>query len=206
MVVNISVLVFLGYAVFRSDGPVWNAFREYSDTRERNAIIEGLLEERGGERHLANGNPPVVVAFIDFQCSYCRSMHETLRIAEAEPELDIIMVHLPLAVIHPLAVPAAITSICAEAQGYGSIVNALLLSTSNWINDSDWGLLAREAGISDLEKFEECLIAQDTRRELSRHMDIAARLGIKATPTFVSYGGVHRGIATLDELLELTRE
>ncbi len=98
----------------------------------------------------------MVVEFTDFQCPYCRDMHYILRSAVADGELGVVVMHFPLERIHPLAKPAAKASLCAEAHGSASVMNLLLMSTRSWMDDSDWGRLARDAGIPDLEVFDEC--------------------------------------------------
>ncbi len=85
-------------------------------------------------------------------------------------------------------------------------MNHLLMSTRDWMDDSDWLRLARNAGIPDLEQFEECLISSSTEQELAQHISLARDIGISGTPAFVSSsGGVHRGTATLDELVQLAK-
>ena len=143
-VVNVAVLLFLGYAVFGSDGPLRKRIREYSTTREARAVVRELLEGLPAEGSAMDGRPPTVVEFTDFQCPFCRDMHDILRGAVADGELGVVVMHLPLERIHPLAKPAAKASLCAEAQGSASVMNHLLMSTRSWMDDSDWGRLARD--------------------------------------------------------------
>ena len=69
----------------------------------------------------------------------------------------------------------------------------------------DWGRLARDAGVPDLRQFEECLDAPGTEQELRGTSQSQRKIGVRATPTFVSYGGVHSGVATFQELVQLTK-
>ena len=56
----------------------------------------------------------------------------------------------------------------------------------------DWGRLARDAGVPDLRQFEECLDAPGTEQELRGTSQSQRKIGVRATPTFVSYGGGRR--------------
>ena len=133
-------------------------------------------------------------------------MHDVLSRGVAESRFDLVVMHLPLERIHPLAKPAAKASLCAEAQRNAAEMNHLLMSTSDWMDNTDWSRLAHDAGIPDLLRFEECLDAPGTAHELARHVAVARDIGITGTPAFVSHGGVHRGVATLEELVQLAKK
>lgn len=196
---------FLAYAVFGSDGPLRTRVQEYSVERERRTVVRDLIEGQVSRTPTGDGTSPTVVEFVDFQCPYCRDMHEMLRRAEAEGRLRVVLMHLPLERIHPLANPAAKASLCAEAQGSAESMNHLLMSTRGWMEEADWGRLARAAGVPSSDAFETCLEAQATEDELARHVAVARSIGVRATPTFVSYGGIHSGVATLEQLVDLAR-
>lgn len=204
-VVNIAVLLFLGYALLGSGSPVRTKIREYVAAREERMAARKMLQQLSFEGRGAT-EPPTIIEFTDFQCPYCRDMHGVLREGRARGEFNLVIMHFPLELIHPLAKPAAKASLCAEAQQFADEMNHLLMSTRDWMDDADWRRLAREAGVSDLTQFEECLDAPGTERELARHFAVAKDIGISGTPTFVSYGGIHSGMATLDELRQLAKK
>ena len=202
--VNVAVLLFLGYAVLGPRGPLRLAIQESTSAFEARRGAQDLLEQLASDGRVAGGRP-TIIEFIDFQCPYCRSMHDALMRGVAESKFDLVIMHFPLEQIHPLAKPAAKASLCAEAQGSAKEMNELLLSTNDWMSDTDWGRLARDAGVPNLRQYEECLHARGTEQELARQGAVADDIGISATPTFVSYGGVHSGVATLEELVQLTK-
>ena len=203
-VVNVAVLLFLGYAVLGPRGPLRMALQDYTSARQARMAAHGLLEQLASEGRVA-AERPTIVEFTDFQCPYCRDMHDVLMQGVAESEFDLVIMHFPLEPIHPLAKPAAKASLCAEAQGSADEMNDLLMSTRDWMDDTDWERLARDARVPDLKQFEECLYAPGTEQELARHLAAAEQLGVRATPTFVSHGGVRSGVATLEELVQLTK-
>lgn len=203
-VVNVAVLLFLGYAVLAPSGPLGLAIREYTSARDARIAAQDLFEQLASEGRVA-AERPTIIEFTDFQCPFCRDMHDVLKQGVAESKFDLVIMHFPLEQIHPLAKPAAKVSLCAEVQGYADEMNDILMSTRDWMDETDWGRLAHEAGVPDLKQFEECLDAPATEQELGRHIATAADIGVRATPTFVSYRGVRSGVATLEELVQLTK-
>ena len=135
-VVNVALLLFLAHAVFGSDGPLRKMAQQYSAERERRAVVKDLIEGQVSQTPMGDGTLPTVVEFVDFQCPYCRDMHEMLRRAVTEGKLRVVVMHLPLERIHPLAKPAAKASLCAEAQGSAQLMNHPLMSTRIWMEDS----------------------------------------------------------------------
>ena len=115
-VVNVAVLLFLGYAALGPRGPLRMALHDYTSARQARMAAQGLLEQLASEGRGA-AERPTIVEFTDFQCPYCRDMHEVLMQGVAESEFDLVIMHFPLEPIHPLAKPAAKASLCAEAQG-----------------------------------------------------------------------------------------
>ena len=203
-VVNVAILLFLGYAVLGPRGPLRRAIQEYASAFEARREAQNVLEQLAFEGRVA-AERPTIIEFTDFQCPYCRNMHDVLMQGVAESKFDLVIMHFPLEQIHPLAKPAAKASLCAEVQGSAKEMNDLLMSTRDWMNDTDWRRLAREAGVPNLGQYEECLDARGTEQELARQRAVADNIGVRATPTFVSYGGVHSGVATLEELVQLTK-
>ena len=201
-VVNIAVLGFLGYALLGAGGPLRMKIREYASAREARMAAQDILEQLASAGRV-DTDRPTIIEFTDFQCPYCREMHDILRDSAARTEFDLVVMHFPLEAIHPLAKAAAKASLCAQSQRSAEEMNHLLMSTSDWMDDTGWGRLAREAGVPDLKLFERCLESPSTEQELTSQVALARNLGVRATPTFVSYGGIHSGVATLEELIRL---
>ena len=115
MSVNIAVLLFLGYAVLGPRGPLRTAVQGYFAERDaRSAAADAL-------RQLAsNEASPTLIEFTDFQCPYCREMHDVLKQGVTEGKFELVTMHFPLDRIHPLARPAAKASLCADGAGQSS--------------------------------------------------------------------------------------
>jgi uncharacterized membrane protein len=72
----------------------------------------------------------LIVDFVDFECPFCRQMHENVQTAIARHPQNVrtIRKHVPLR-MHPHAEGAARAGICAEAQGKGDAMADALIRT-----------------------------------------------------------------------------
>lgn len=77
-IVNVAVLLFLGYAVLWSGSPLRTKFREYTLAREAREAAQGILDQLASEGRVDNERP-TIIEFADFQCPPCREMHDVLR-------------------------------------------------------------------------------------------------------------------------------
>ena len=90
MSVNIAVLLFLGYAVLGPKGPLRTSVQGYFGERDaRSAAAEALGQVA------SNDGPPTLIEFTDFQCPYCRDMHDILKQGVAEGKFELVTMALP---------------------------------------------------------------------------------------------------------------
>lgn len=120
--------------------------------------VRPLLTEEalfGEDRHVLGEKGVVVRVFSDFQCPYCqrlaREVLPALKAMAREGRLRLAYRHFPLYEIHPEAVPAAVASECAAAQGAFWAYHDLLMAGSGW----DYPALARRLGL-DPKAFQAC--------------------------------------------------
>lgn len=145
-----------------------------------------------------------VIEFSDYECRFCRrsdsAINEWLR---ENPATVVLYVHFPLR-IHPKATDAAAAAICAEAQGRFEELHRYLMTTEEWRSSSAWTRIATEVGMRDTQSFQDCLNSRETHSRITRGIEIARALGVRATPTFVnSDGRVHVGSITTRQLVAL---
>jgi protein-disulfide isomerase len=158
-----------------------------------------------GAAHITgNENAPVtIVEFSDFQCPACRSATATLDgvLEKHEGEIKFIYRHFPLTSIHKNAMAASIASEAAGEQGkFWEYSKALFEKQDAWEklgNPQDLFInLAREVGVTDLDKFKNEIGKQARRDLILADMSLGNQLGVDATPTFfvngdkVSTGGL----------------
>lgn len=176
-------------------------YREKSEQRQ----IAGLWEELQGIGHhygAANGN--IVVEFGDYECPFCREQHRLLKQYETvNDDLTVVYVHFPLRGIHPRAEDASRLAICAQEFGKFTAMHKRLLETDEWIQDGDWRREAQAVGVDNFGELETCMVSERVQNRLDRANEIAAKLDITSTPTWVTLEGLHSGLADIAVLARL---
>ena len=153
----------------------------------------------------AKGSPsaPVTVyEMSDFQCPYCRRFAlETFPVIEKEyistGKVRWIFVNFPLTSIHPNAVAAAATAVCAARQGaFWPMHDLIYQYQETWAPLKEPGpffvSLADSAGISK-PKLVECVKSPSTEDEIRFEAVGAEHAGATSTPTFYIEGGLMPG-------------
>jgi protein-disulfide isomerase len=140
-----------------------------------------------------------VVEFSDFQCVYCKrhALHLDRLRAKYGDDLAIVFRHFPITERHPHAYAAAHAAECAREQGRFEENRAVLFNKQEAIGKVDWGDLAAEAGVGDLNGFRRCM--EEHRHAARIEQDLAAgrELGTPATPTSLINGW--KVLGALDE-------
>ena len=134
-----------------------------------------------------------VVEFIDYECPYCRRGAARVLDAVALDEVDVVIRHLPLEMIHSGARSAAEAVICSVRHGVFAEAHARLLMEDDWLEHADWDAWAIALGIDNTEGFSRCLQDGETARLIEADMRLAAQLGVTGTPGFVTAQGVFPG-------------
>jgi protein-disulfide isomerase len=158
------------------------------------------MEQAGSRLFSARGRVEVVV-ISDYECPFCRASQAAIDSAVARG-VGIALLHYP-GPSHPNAEGAARAAICAEPSGHFPRLHAQLMQTDLWQKDEDWLREAGAAGVIEIEQFGACVTGEDARKRLLFQTELADSLLVTGTPTFVSLSGVHRGVASLSQLLEL---
>ena len=73
VIVNIAVLGFLLFVALAPGGPLRSALAEHRVARERARAIESLWSELSSR---PDSEVPLVAEFTDYECRYCREMHQ----------------------------------------------------------------------------------------------------------------------------------
>ena len=137
---------------------------------------------------LGNGQAGVVVyEFSDYECPFCRMFaHETFARVEQEyvrsGKVALVFRDNPMD-MHPRAMPAALASRCAAAQGKLWAMNEKLLEDPVALSDEDLARRGREIGL-DAAAFDRCRQDPATAQTIRREMKEARVHGVKGTPMF----------------------
>jgi protein-disulfide isomerase len=199
--INLLLLILVLFLALRSGSPVRaHASQWYEAWAARSFLSEAWDSSVATGSALGADSRPIVVEFADYQCVYCSQQHEILEaFLSSNPDVSIGFRHLPI--LGEPSVGAARAAVCAEEQELFAKMHTTLFENQEWRDEQfDWLNLAREVGIPNLQDFEDCLASPETQSRLQRDKEIADRLRLAGTPSFVSRTTVHRGLLSAEEL------
>jgi protein-disulfide isomerase len=132
-----------------------------------------------------------LVVFSDFQCPYCARATPAMKEIEAAYPSDVRIVwkHLPLP-FHKNAMGAAIAAEAARAQGGASKFWAMhdrIFANQQALAPEKYEEYARELGL-DLARFRRDVAEPKRRSRVEEDAELAKKLGVNGTPTFIVNG------------------
>ena len=134
--------------------------------------------------------PVTLVEFTDYQCPFC-GRHNNVTAPKLREHygdmLRVVVLHFPLADIHPLAPKAAEAAECAADQGKFWEYNDTLHADQSAIGPSSL-LMHAEVLELDTEQFGECLESGEKRPLIEQHIKAAVEAGARGTPFFMVNG------------------
>jgi protein-disulfide isomerase len=137
--------------------------------------------------------PVTLIEYSDFQCPACELYHYVVEqvLASSTVPVRFVYRHFPLPQ-HPNAVPAAMASEAAGAQGkFWDMYHLIFNDHTEWTELPDpTGVFtgyAAKIGL-DMERFKADLGSSTLRDRINRDKDEGIRIGINATPTFFVNG------------------
>jgi uncharacterized membrane protein len=144
-----------------------------------------------------------VVEFIDFECPFCRRLHDRLAaaLAQADQPVRVVRKMVPLTA-HANALPAAIAWCGADALGKGdAMADALIRAPVHQLTREGCEKIATELGL-DLESFRAACADPKTRARIEGDLAAARAAGVKVLPTVFIGGTMFAGASATDaELL-----
>jgi protein-disulfide isomerase len=140
----------------------------------------------------------VVVELVDYRCTYCRMLADTLvEFLKRYPDAAVVLRNAP----RPgdrVASFGAIAASCAAKQNEFARMHTHLLRTFRWQDHADWAVLAEEAGLTDAARFSACATSGVVSAELAADSLLWSSLRIRGTPALLTRSnGVHQGIPSL---------
>jgi protein-disulfide isomerase len=135
--------------------------------------------------------PVTVVEFSDFQCPYCARATPALREIESAYPNDVRVVwkHLPLG-FHQNAMPAALAAEAAREQGGAAKFWAMhdkLFANQAALSTETYQRYARELGL-DVARFQRDMAHPKLKARVEEDAQLAKKVGVSGTPTFVVNG------------------
>ena len=128
----------------------------------------------------------ILFEFSDFQCPFCARASLDVKILLDEYGDDLLLVykHLPLTQIHPEAMPAARAAWAAGQQGQFWLYHDGLFANQVRLGDALYVELAQQIGL-DLDQFNRDRNGTASLTAIQRDLQLAQRLQISSTPTFL---------------------
>jgi protein-disulfide isomerase len=148
----------------------------------------------------AGEEPVTIVEFFDYRCGYCRKVEDTIAGVAGKPGVRIVYKELPI--LGPDSTLAAKAALAAEKQGaYQKFHHALLTSPTPVTPDS-LDKIAADSGL-DVVRLHKDIALPEIQAAIARNSELAEKLGIQATPTFVAGKEIVSGALTPEALQSL---
>ncbi len=148
------------------------------------------------------GNPDAkvtVIAYTDFECTYCARLHATLRTATAETNIRWVYRHFPLRP-DTRSARAAEAAECAGAHGkFWEFSDALFAPDYKIENDTTLIATGMSLGL-DADGFEACLTSGKYRDRVAGQRAEGVGKVVRGTPTFFVNGKRFIGAIPIDQL------
>jgi protein-disulfide isomerase len=169
-----------------------------------------FLEKMSKEPATVVGNSPtkgsskqniVLLEFSDFQCPFCGRAHDTVKqfIQKHQDRVTLVYKHLPLASIHPQAMPAAQASWAAQQQGEFWKYHDRLFDNQDQLGEQLYEQIASDLGL-DMDKFNRDRNSDAAKQAIQKDLQLAQRLGLNSTPFFFLNEQALSGAVKLSEL------
>lgn len=141
----------------------------------------------------------ILIEFSDFQCSFCAKAHGTIKqfMAKHGDEVKLVYKHLPLAKIHPQAIPAAEASIAAKSQGKFWEYHDALFENQKRLGEELYLEIAENLNLN-ISKFKSDRKA--AREIIEKDVALARSLFVNGTPTFFMNEETLAGAVSLSDL------
>ena len=142
-----------------------------------------------------------LIEFSDFQCPFCgQSQGELQRfMARYGNRVQLIYKHLPLANIHPQAIPAAAAAWAAHQQGKFWPFHDALFKNQDRLGEELYLELADRYKL-DIEQFNRDRTSEAASRALEADIKLANSLEIQGTPTFLMDGVILQQAPSVENL------
>ncbi len=156
------------------------------------------------------GNPDgdiTLVEFLDYRCGYCKRAHgEVAKLLESDGNIRLIVKEFPILGEQSVLASrfAVATKQIAGGETYKGLTDALM-ELSGDVNLRSLRRIASTFGL-DADAIEARMNSPEVTAEIQSTRELAQRLQITGTPTFVLQDELLRGYLPFDEMLALVEE
>jgi protein-disulfide isomerase len=158
-------------------------------------------------RQVTIGNPQgdvTMVEFFDYNCGYCkRALTDMMDLMKADPKLKVVLKEFP--VLGPASVEAAQVATAVRMQDRTGKkyleFHQKLLTGRGQVDKAKSLAAAKEVGL-DMARLEKDMASDEVRASLAEAMELAEKLGLNGTPSYVVGPDVVVGAVGLNALKE----
>ena len=173
-----------------------------------NEFIEENFEEMANDANIpfmGSDKPKVtIIEFFDYNCGYCKkSLDAITELLRSEFDLKVSFREYPI--LSPSSRTAAKAALAAMKQGKYFALHSALMSMQGNLNEDKIFQAASDLKI-DINKLKKDMNNIDIENVLQENEDLARKLNIRGTPTFIINGKLYAGALELNKLKTIINE
>tara|TARA_B100001027_G_scaffold93008_1_gene63814 strand:- start:752 stop:1507 length:756 start_codon:yes stop_codon:yes gene_type:complete len=153
------------------------------------------------------GNPSadvIIYEFFDYNCGYCKSVYNTmLKVVERDKKIKFVLKEFPI--LSQSSVDAAYFALASNKQNLYPEFHSRIMQYRGRITKEILFKTAENIGI-DIDKLKEDLNSNDIKLTIEKNKDLAKRLNINGTPSFVIGKKIIPGAINEEQLIQLIEE
>lgn len=134
-----------------------------------------------------------IVEFADFNCSYCLSAYDDLKLFVEENKDEVKLIYRYFPISDDLT--PEISASCASEQGKFWDMHDKLFENQRILNETSYARFAKEIGL-DVDKFKSCYSSKKYESTISSDTSLGLKAGVDGTPTFFVNGYFIQGVVT----------
>ena len=148
---------------------------------------------------MGSDNPKVtIIEFFDYNCGYCKKSLDAIReLLRSEYDLKVSFRDYPI--LSPSSKIAAQAALAAKEQGKYFLLHSALMSLQGNLDENKIYSTAESLQI-DIIKLKEDMNKPEIKKILEDNEDLARKLNIRGTPTFLINGKLYAGALELNKL------
>ncbi|WP_439814454.1 DsbA family protein [Zavarzinia sp. CC-PAN008] len=150
------------------------------------------------------GNPDgdiTIVEFFDFRCGYCRSSHPTIQqLLKEDPRIRLVYRDFPI--LGPESELASRAAVASIRQGKYAVFHDALMEAPPQMTLESILAVAAKVGL-DVDRLKADMVDPRTEKIINDTAELAAKVGIRATPSFVVGDTLIPGAIELKDLKEV---
>lgn len=141
-----------------------------------------------------------VVEFLDYNCGYCKKAAESVRGVLAEDK-NVRFIFKDIQLLHESSLTAAVAALAANRQGKFMEMHDGIMAVQGPYSVDQLKQLAADIGL-DKDKFEKDMADPKLVQVANDNLELAKKIGVRGTPTFIIGSQVFPGYITKEQMLE----